>query len=82
VRQKPPNAGRGRRKGSQNKATKAFKHAVLAVYAELGGNAAMLAWAKKYPTEFYKVCARLIPHEHQVSGELRMPVPVDEFHED
>lgn len=57
----------GRRKGSVNKTTRAFKEAVLCVFNDLGGNAAFLAWAKggrgRNLTEFYKICARLIPHE-------------------
>lgn len=60
---RPPAAGKGRVKGTPNKLTKAFKTAVLNVYNELGGDRAMLRWAKKSPTEFYKIAARLIPHE-------------------
>jgi hypothetical protein len=32
----------------------------------LGGTEALVGWAKKNRTEFYKLCARLIPRE--VSG--------------
>lgn len=63
TKRKPPNAGKGRPKGSQNKTTKAFKEAVLAVYHDIGGNEALAKWAKENPTEFYKICARLIPTE-------------------
>jgi hypothetical protein len=53
----------GRTAGTPNKITSAFKTAVLTVYDELGGNTALLAWAQGNPTEFFKICARLIPHE-------------------
>lgn len=56
-------APRGRPKGSQNKLTKAFKSALLEVFEATGGSDAMTRWAKKNQTEFYKIMARLIPHE-------------------
>ena len=52
-----------RPKGSQNKLTKAFKSALVDVFDATGGITAMTRWAKKHPTEFYKIMARLIPHE-------------------
>jgi hypothetical protein len=66
---KPPAAGKGRPKGATNKLTRAFKEAVLNVYNGLGGDPAMLEWARKNPTEFYKIAARLIPHEVVGSGK-------------
>lgn len=52
-----------RPKGSQNKLTKAFKTALVDVFEQTGGTAKMAEWAKKNRTEFYKIMARLIPHE-------------------
>lgn len=77
---RPPNAGKGRQRGSQNKVTKAFKEATLRVFDRLGGDDALLAWATKNPTEFYKIAARLIPHEVSHSGEIRLPTVIDELH--
>ncbi len=74
MRPKPPAAGKGRRKGTPNKITAAFKAAVLRVYEARGGDAAFLTWANKHQTDFYKICARLIPHE--VTGEDGGPVEV------
>ena len=71
---KPPNAGKGRPKGALNKVTRAFKEAVLAVYNARGGNGALLKWSNKEPTEFYRICARLIPTE--ISGPDGGPLPV------
>ena len=53
----------GRKPGTPNKLTVAFKSAVLTTYDAIGGDVAFAAWAKKNPTEYYKIAARLIPHE-------------------
>ena len=52
-----------RPKGSQNKITRAFKEAVLVAFNDLGGTDALTTWGRKNPTEFYRIAARLIPHE-------------------
>jgi len=66
---RPPNAGKGRVAGVPNKLTTAIKTGVLNVYNGLGGDAAMQKWAKRNPTEYYKIAARLIPHEVIGPGE-------------
>jgi len=53
----------GRRRGTPNKITAAFKDAVRIVYEDIGGHAAFAAWARKNPSEFYRIAARLIPTE-------------------
>lgn len=55
--------GAGRKPGTPNKITRAFKEAVAAVFEDLGGEKHLLGWAKKNPTEFYKIATRLIPTE-------------------
>lgn len=77
---RPPNAGIGRQRGTPNKVTKAFKEATLRVFDRLGGDDALLKWAQGNPTEFYKIAARLIPHEVSHSGEIRLPTVIDELH--
>jgi len=62
---------RGRPKGSRNKVTLAFKEATLRVFGAVGGEKAYADWAKKNRTEYYKICARLIPLE--VSGNTNGP---------
>lgn len=69
---KPPRAGMGRPKGSVNKKTAQVKEALQAVYAEKGGDTALLAWAQKNPTEFYKLWGRMLPQE--VSGPEGGPI--------
>lgn len=53
----------GRLPGTPNRFTGTFREAVQVVYERLGGHAAFLEWAKKNPTEYYRVAARLIPTE-------------------
>jgi hypothetical protein len=68
------NAGKGRPRGSRNRTTRAFKEACLLVFEARGGIEAFLTWSNRNPTEFYKICARLIPHE--VSGPDGGPIPI------
>jgi hypothetical protein len=58
---RPPNAGKGRRKGVPNKFTVGAKAIVELCFDDIGGREAFAAWARKHRTEFYKVFARLIP---------------------
>jgi len=77
----------GRRPGTPNRLTGAFREAVLFVYDGLGGHAAFLQWARENPTEYYKIAARLIPGEMREEGENKhitviinrslVPVPDD-----
>lgn len=65
--------GAGRKPGSKNKFTLALKEDLIATAQNLGGVEAMTQWAKKNPTEFYKLYIRLLPqtleadvkHDHQ-----------------
>ena len=45
--QKPPNAGKGRPKGSLNKTTTAAKEAIALAAEKLGGARRLTAWAKE-----------------------------------
>jgi len=53
----------GRRAGTPNRLTKAFRGGLLYAYNQLGGKTAMAEWARANPTEFYRICSRLIPTE-------------------
>lgn len=58
----------GRPKGATNKVTRAFREALVTVYNGMGGDAALLTWARRNKTDFYKICARLIPVEKSPEG--------------
>src|SRR5258708_408981 len=51
----------GRQRGAPNKVTRAFRDAVSLVFEELGGTKHLLAYARKNPTEFYRIASRLVP---------------------
>lgn len=66
---RPPNAGKGRPKGSVNKLTKSAREAFqLAFDAIQQPGTSLQEWAQANPTEFYKLYARLIPVEHTGEG--------------
>lgn len=66
----------GRRKGSPNKITRAFREAVQTVYHGIGGDEAFATWARENPTEFYRIAARLIPQEMRHAGGDGEPLTV------
>jgi hypothetical protein len=67
----------GRRIGTPNRLTGAFRDAVLIAYEGLGGHAAFLGWAKKNRTEYYRIASRLIPGEmREDSGDQPIRVIV------
>jgi hypothetical protein len=66
----------GRPKGVTNKHTRVFKQAVLAAYDTIGGDEAFAQWATENRTEYYKIAARLLPHEVALSTEVR-PLVID-----
>ncbi len=64
----------GRQSGTPNRFTGAFREAVLHVYNGLGGHKAFLEWARKNPTEYYRIAARLIPVELRSEEERTINV--------
>lgn len=77
-RGKPRPPGAGRKVGSRNRATRAFKEAVSAVFRQGGGENWLLRWAKRHPTEFFAIAARLAPKEIDLTeaGDLSTGVCV------
>lgn len=53
----------GRPLGARNKTSREFKAAVAAVFNAGGGETWLLRWAKRHPTEFFQIAARLAPKE-------------------
>jgi len=62
----------GRKRGAPNKATRAFKEAVMFVFDEMGGSKSLLEWATGNPGDFYRLASRLVPPG--------MPVRIDGLH--
>lgn len=56
----------GRPKGKQNKQTVAVKQCLINAFEQMGGWQNLTKWGMENQTEFYKLWARMIPHE--VSG--------------
>jgi UV DNA damage repair endonuclease len=65
--------GAGRKQGSLNRYTNTVKDSVLEAFEKLGGVKHMVAWAKKHPTDFYRIASKLIPQ--QINAD------VQHFHE-
>lgn len=66
----------GRRAGTPNRYTGAFREAVTIVYSEMGGHEAFTRWAKRNKTEFYRIASRLIPVEIKDTSDQRITVIV------
>lgn len=66
MRGKPFKQGQGGRpKGSQNHLTRTVKETVLSVFNDIQSDPKnnLIAFAKRYPRDFYQIAARLIPTE-------------------
>lgn len=68
------NAGKGRPKGSQNKATKALKDMILQALDEAGGVEYLKLQSVDNPTAFLTLIGKVLPL--QVAGELDHKVKV------
>ena len=65
----PPNAGKGRKKGVQNKLTVTLKQAILNSFETLGGEAWLVQLAELDPKAYAGLLGRIIPSE--ISGQVR-----------
>jgi hypothetical protein len=74
----PPNAGKGRPKGSLNKVGKAAKEVIAEAAQMLGGVDRMVAWAKEAPENekafWSSIYPKLVPLDTYVSGPDGGPV--------
>jgi hypothetical protein len=69
---KPPRSGR--RKGVPNKVNQTAREMFNLAAQGVGGLPALVALAKKNPSAFWTLYARLIPIEH--TGDQGAPIPV------
>ncbi len=66
----------GRKKGTPNKATASVKAAIMEAFDQRGGVPALLRWANKEPSEFYKLWGRLAPTEIAGAGGGALTIKV------
>ena len=66
----------GRQKGTPNRVTATAKEAFQLAFEELGGVPALTKWAKGNQDTFYKLYARLIPMQQEISGPEGDPVEI------
>jgi hypothetical protein len=68
---KPPNAGKGRKKGVPNKTTALLKDAILQAATQAGGEDGMVGYlleqAREYPKGFLPLLGKVLPM--QITGE-------------
>lgn len=76
IKRKPPAAGIPKKKGTQNKITRAAKEAFQLAFDGIGGVPALVEWAKKNRKSFYTLYARLIPAEAPSSPLVSLNIPV------
>lgn len=68
----PRPEGSGRKPGQQNKRTVAVKEALEAAFDELGGVDALIQWARRDPTEFFKIWGKMLPKDVNVNATLTL----------
>lgn len=72
-KRKPPAAGKGRPKGSQNKTTAILKDAILKAAENAGGKDGMIGYlteqAKENPGPFLTLLGKVLPMQVQGSGK-------------
>lgn len=65
---KPPNAGKGRKKGVPNKTTASVKEALSMAFHGIGGVNELIEWGKANKTEFYKLWSKMLPQDLNVTS--------------
>lgn len=71
---KPPNAGKGRKKGVPNKLTGQVKEMILAALDEAGGAQYLLTQAQTNPNAFLTLVGKVLPMT--VAGDPNAPLTV------
>jgi hypothetical protein len=68
----------GRKRGTPNKTTATVREALSLAFEGVGGVPKLIAWAKKEPTAFYGLWARMLPTElnARVAGDSNHPLEV------
>ena len=76
---RPKPKGSGRKAGAKNKVTLACKEAIEYAFAGLGGQDALLAWAKAEPSLFFThIWSKLLPRPVEVTGKNGKPIQFEQ----
>lgn len=75
---KPPNAGKGRPKGSPNKVTADVRSMVLGALADAGGQAYLAKQAHLNPGAFLSLVGKTLPKDIKVEGAIDHRAAVSE----
>lgn len=80
-RPKPPNAGKGRKKGVPNKLTSSVKEMILAALESAGGMAYLVEQAQTNPSAFLALLGRLLPTElrAELTGTIQTGTSFDDI---
>lgn len=66
---KPPNAGKGRKKGVPNKVTAELKTAILNAFEKVGGETYLATVARVDPRTFCALLGKVLPMQVTGTGE-------------
>lgn len=68
----PPNAGKGRPKGSKNKLSVDLRALIEAALHDVGGREYLAQQATDNPAAFMALVGKLVPKDIKLEGELRV----------
>ena len=68
-RPKPPAAGKGRKKGSVNKTTRALKDAIMNAFETVGGESYLAVVARDDPRTFCTLLGKVLPMQVEGTGD-------------
>jgi hypothetical protein len=74
---RPPNAGKGRKKGAANKITKNLREMILGALEDAGGQAYLAEQARANPSAFLSLLGRIIPRETALTGLEGGPIQIE-----
>jgi hypothetical protein len=78
---RPPAAGMGRKRGSQNRFTRALKDLILGALAEVGGQEYLVEQARQNPATFLALVGKVLPLQVKANGADPMLPPRRIVHE-
>lgn len=74
LKRKPPNAGKGRKKGVPNKITADLRAMILGALDDAGGQEYLTRQAKRNPQAFLPLVGKCLPKEVKLGGDMKLSV--------